>query len=111
MYPDENKFSTPKGVMFMFHGMGDYSGNSANISKAYCNVGLISCAYDYRGQGKSEGINGNIESMDELQSDTEKFMQETESFLRTKYEIKTEDKSNFTNNRFASGLSMGGVVS
>ena len=119
MLQNKVKFELPNGVMFMFHGMGAYSGNTANVAKAYSNSGLIVCAYDYRGHGDSEGINGNIESIEEVLSDSILFMEESLSYIKevifktteqNKEEINKKHNT-FLKNKFLSGISMGGLIS
>ena len=107
MLPDEKKFKEPKGIVFMFHGMGAYTGNTAHVAKIFCDLGIIAAGYDYRGHGFSEGLNGNIESMDEVFDDSEKFMDLTLGFLKEKY----KENNSFIENKFLVGISMGGFMS
>ena len=119
MLQNKEQFDYPKGVMFMFHGMGAFAGNTANVAKAYANSGLIVCSYDYRGHGNSEGYNGNIESMDDVVSDSKLFIDESLSYIKENI-FKSDEKNkeddnkksfeNFLRNKFLSGISMGGLV-
>lgn len=98
--------SYPKGVVFMFHGLGSYTNVSVHVANEYSQKGLISIGYDLRGHGKSEGINGNIEDIDEVLNDTEYVIKTSILFLEEKY---NENKA-FLNNVFLSGVSFGGLL-
>jgi acylglycerol lipase len=103
--PFEKDYPTPRGLVFMFHGMGAYAGNTAHVAKYFAQIGLIVCSVDYRGYGFSEGKHGNIESIDYVINDMEIFMKESIEYFKNKY-----DDSGFIKNKFLCGISMGGLM-
>lgn len=96
----------PKAIIFMFHGMGSYSELSAFIAKSFAEIGCITVAYDYRGHGCSEGVNGTVEDFAYAIEDSKQFIKETEEYLITKFNKNTE----FLQNKFLCGISMGGLM-
>lgn len=108
--PNNNLFKEPKGLVYMLHGMGAYSGNTAHVAKHYADVGCIVATYDYRGHGLSEGINGNIEKIEYVLKDTVDFMKATEQYLESKYK-NIKENLHFFKNTFITGISMGGFLS
>lgn len=109
--PDTDKHSEIKGIVYMFHGMQDWAGTSAFIAQNYADTGCVVVAYDQRGHGYSQGYLGDIENFQYLIDDAKKFMLETEQYFKTKYkDEKEKNRTNFLNNRFLHGLSMGGLL-
>ena len=100
----------PKGIVFMFHGMGNHAGISAHIAKSYASQDCIACTYDYRGHGKSEGISGNIENINLIINDTEIFIKKSLIFAQEKYKLNDEEFNILKKNIFITGTSFGGLL-
>eukprot|EP00340_Litonotus_pictus_P009547 CAMPEP_0170516508 /NCGR_PEP_ID=MMETSP0209-20121228/2698_1 /TAXON_ID=665100 ORGANISM="Litonotus pictus, Strain P1" /NCGR_SAMPLE_ID=MMETSP0209 /ASSEMBLY_ACC=CAM_ASM_000301 /LENGTH=267 /DNA_ID=CAMNT_0010801407 /DNA_START=274 /DNA_END=1077 /DNA_ORIENTATION=- len=107
----------------------------SHIAKRFSDSGFVVVAYDYRSHGKSGGSHKDIESFRKIMEDSNKFIIETESYLRKKYisiiEKRREEKNNnneksnlsseedtinmksieFVNKKFLIGISMGGLIS
>ena len=104
-----------KGIMYVFHGLQVHTNTHANIAKEHAKLGIVSVGFDYRGHGLSEGTNGDVECFEELISDAEYFILAVENYFKSKF--KDDNKENFEkntqflNNRFCQGLSMGGLLS
>lgn len=102
-YINYPKDRSPKGVIYIFHGMGSFSGKAASLANSFSDIGLVAVAFDYRGYGNSEGESGLIETWDILVNDAIEFINKTDEFLLNKYKTKIE-------NRFLTGQSMGGLL-
>jgi len=44
-----------RGVVFVVHGIGEYSGRYRHVAEAFTSAGLATYAIDHRGHGKSDG--------------------------------------------------------
>lgn len=106
--PDTIKFPKPRGIVYMFHGMGAFTDITTNAAEIFLSVGLIAVGYDYRGHGYSEGEGGLVENMDDVIDDSKKFIVKTNDYIKTKY---PDDYTNILNNKFVTGISMGGFMS
>lgn len=106
--PDPLTYPYPKGIIYMLHGMGSYSRSHVHVAKKHSESGYVAASLDYRSYGLSEGIKGNIENFDFLVTDCEKFIKETNEHLSKRFSIKVDE--GFLQNRFVSGLSMGGLL-
>lgn len=100
------------GIVYSFHGMQSHANTLATIAIELSKIGLVTVAFDYRGHGFSEGINGDIESFDELINTAKLFINSVENYFKSmielkKYNIKNE---NFLKERYCQGLSMGGLL-
>lgn len=60
--------------MIVFHGLNSNIPNSAHIAAAYAENGCIVTGFDNRGFGKSEGVRGVIESVQQHLDDSLKFV-------------------------------------
>eukprot|EP00340_Litonotus_pictus_P004847 CAMPEP_0170532956 /NCGR_PEP_ID=MMETSP0209-20121228/77461_1 /TAXON_ID=665100 ORGANISM="Litonotus pictus, Strain P1" /NCGR_SAMPLE_ID=MMETSP0209 /ASSEMBLY_ACC=CAM_ASM_000301 /LENGTH=273 /DNA_ID=CAMNT_0010829879 /DNA_START=121 /DNA_END=942 /DNA_ORIENTATION=+ len=109
--PDETKFKDFRAVVYIFHGMAGHSNSLAIIAKRFTEIGCICVAHDYRGHGLSEGSVKDIESFEDLISDSNVFINETENYLRKKYLVENNEKSiEFVSNKFICGMSLGGLL-
>jgi alpha-beta hydrolase superfamily lysophospholipase len=50
----------PRAVMLMFHGWNEHASRHAHVAREFASRGLVACAMDMRGHGKSGGRRGYI---------------------------------------------------
>lgn len=69
--------ATPKkGTVFFIHGMTDYAGRYGFLASKFASMGYDFVCMDQRGHGRSEGMPGYFESIDDLVNDTVTFHEE-----------------------------------
>ena len=90
---------SPKGLIFMFHGLHLSSSIGAYVAKRLYDDGFTVLAFDIEGHGKSEGPKGNLRSLFDVAEDCENFV--TKGLLHYPSNIST----------FLSGISLGGALS
>jgi acylglycerol lipase len=78
LYPASNA----KCVVISLHGLGSYSQPSGLIAKTLADAGCEVVAFDFRGHGKSQGIRGFINSVDDLVQDTLDFLLEIKKLYK-----------------------------
>lgn len=64
---------TQRGVVLLFHGLGEHSGRYAHVAAALVDAGYVVHALDHRGHGKSEGVRVYVKTYDEFQRDLLQF--------------------------------------
>jgi lysophospholipase len=62
--------SVPKGSVLITTGFGEHTGRYEEVLSAFTGQGFVVAAHDLRGQGKSEGVAGHIDSFDDYLTDT-----------------------------------------
>ncbi len=67
-----------KAVISFVHGIGEHSSRYYNWFSAFANQGVAVVAFDYRGHGKSFGKVGKIKCYDDLMSDIDVLIKETQ---------------------------------
>ena len=67
---------TPRAVVCLVHGLGEYSGRYAHVGKALADAGFALVAFDLRGHGKSGGQRGHFPSLDVLMDDIHQLIQQ-----------------------------------
>lgn len=87
-----------KGVVYLCHGLYEYSDMTAFLAKTLSNNGYDVLAMDLRGHGRSEGIRGMLENREAIIGDYIKFIDSTIQ------EYSNQDK-------FMMGYSLGGLIS
>lgn len=60
---------TPRAVVCLVHGLGEYSGRYTHVGRAFTDAGFALVAFDLRGHGKSGGQRGHFPSLDLLMDD------------------------------------------
>lgn len=88
----------PKALIFIFHGMFSESNDTSHIAKFFYENGYAVFALDQEGHGRSQGNLGQIKSIEELVSDSEKYVLLTKEHYPEKTPI------------FLLGISMGGTI-
>jgi acylglycerol lipase len=53
----------PIAVIFMFHGLNSHIGHGAHLAQYFSKEGLITVGFDYRGFGRSQGMQGYIDNL------------------------------------------------
>ena len=86
------------GVIYLCHGLYEYSDLTANMAKYFSSIGYDVLAMDIRGHGRSEGVKGLIENRKGIIGDYESFINQTIDEYR--------DKS-----KYMMGYSLGGLIS
>lgn len=114
MFLPENSEIDYKGIIYLFNGMTAHSETAAFIAKDFSTTGCVIVSFDNRGQGLSEGENGNIENFGDIIKDSQQFMYETEQYFKKMYKDKNiedyDNKIKFLKNKFIGGISMGGLM-
>lgn len=87
-----------KGVVYLFHGLYEYSDYTAYMAKFLSSHGYDILSFDIRGHGRSEGLKGYLDSETILLEDYMSFINKT----IPEYDNKP---------RFIIGYSLGGLVS
>lgn len=59
-----------KGTVFFIHGMTDYAGRYGFLARKFADMGYDFVCMDQRGHGRSEGMRGYFESIEDLTQDT-----------------------------------------
>lgn len=109
--PSKDSYEYPTGIVYMHSGMGSHTQSGAHVGHSFAEMGLVVAGHDYRGFGLSEGYPGDLEDMDAVIRDCEKFMDETEKYLLEIYKNdKSVESTRFLNNKFLCGNSMGGYI-
>jgi acylglycerol lipase len=60
-----------KAVVCLLHGIGEHSGRYATVAEAFAKKGYALFTADLRGHGKSEGLKGHADSMENLMMDVD----------------------------------------
>jgi alpha-beta hydrolase superfamily lysophospholipase len=69
---------SPKGIVFLVHGLGEHSGRYAHWAAFLNEAGYDLIAYDLRGHGKSGGQRGHVSSFEDYVKDTDILLKEAE---------------------------------
>lgn len=64
----------PKALVCIFHGLNFASCDLTNVAQNLYSNGCSVIAFDYPGHGKSEGPRGNMDNLEGLAADCEKFL-------------------------------------
>lgn len=67
---------SPKAVVCLVHGLGEYSGRYAHVGKALADAGFALVAFDLRGHGKSGGQRGHFPSLDAIMADVQQHIRQ-----------------------------------
>ena len=62
-----------KGIIHFVHGYGESNFVYAYLAAQFANLGYEFCGIDQQGFGKSEGVRGRIDSMDQTTAEIENF--------------------------------------
>lgn len=62
-----------KGTVFFIHGITDYAGRYGFLARKFADEGYDFVCMDQRGHGRSEGMRGYFESIEDLVQDTMAF--------------------------------------
>ena len=68
---------TPKAVINLVHGFGEYSERYDHWAKLFNEKGFVVHAIDYRGHGKSDGRRGHINQFDDFLNDIDVLVKES----------------------------------
>src|SRR5947207_165324 len=68
--------------MGLLHGYGDHCGRYEHFYQWMANRGVASCAFDFRGHGRSEGKRGFVARWQEYLDDLKVFLQQPEMSAR-----------------------------
>lgn len=90
--------STPRAILFLTHGLFAHENRYAHIPKFFSKLGITTVGFDARGHGKSGGLSGYIQNMDQLVSDFEEFVERIDKIYDKEIP------------RFYIGQSMGGML-
>lgn len=71
-----------KGMVFLFHDLGEHSGRYDSLGKIFTKTGYHLASFDLRGHGLSEGPRGHAPSLFHLMADCQLFLAETARYLR-----------------------------
>lgn len=85
-------------AVVMFHGLNSYMGHGAHIAHELSLYGIVTVGFDHRGFGRSEGIPGFADSLDQHLQDSIQFVELMKQIYK-KLPM------------FCMGLSMGGMTS
>jgi acylglycerol lipase len=88
----------PKALVFMFHGLHVASSDATHVAKRYYDEGYTVLAFDQEGHGKSDGIRGEVRSLEGAAKDCERFVIKSKSYYPEKLPV------------FLFGHSMGGAM-
>ncbi|MCB0706218.1 MAG: lysophospholipase [Saprospiraceae bacterium] len=71
----------PKAILLQLHGLGEHSGRYQHVASYFNQKGFFFRAIDWPGHGKTEGLRGHAEGIDQLMHIVRYFVQKT----RTEY--------------------------
>jgi acylglycerol lipase len=66
---DYHRSDSSKGMIIIFHGMGEHSGRYVDLTKKLNEIGFSVVSFDHRGHGRSGGKRGHTPSYDLLMDD------------------------------------------
>jgi alpha-beta hydrolase superfamily lysophospholipase len=69
--------ATPKGIVYLVHGLGEHSGRYAHVADALNKAGYHLVSFDLRGHGLSKGKRGHSPNYDCLLDDIQIFIKES----------------------------------
>jgi len=75
--------STPKGIIFLLHGLSDHGNRFAHVADAFTNEGFVFFAPDLRGNGITKGLRGHFKSIDQVMSDIDFLIQNAKNSFPT----------------------------
>lgn len=87
----------PKAIVCLVHGLGEHSGRYEHVAKYLTEGGFTLLGLDLRGHGRSEGLRGHIDSIDDYLEDIDGILNEAQAQHPGKP-------------RFLYGHSMGGLL-
>jgi alpha-beta hydrolase superfamily lysophospholipase len=64
----------PRGVVALVHGIGEHSNRYGYIVKRLSDAGFAVCALDNRGHGRSDGVQGHVDTWADYREDLHLFM-------------------------------------
>lgn len=71
----------PKGVVCLVHGLGEHSSRYAHVGDAFGKEGLVLFGADLRGHGRSQGLRGHMDSIEDFMRDIDTLFEQA----RTRY--------------------------
>lgn len=89
-----------KASLVLIHGLGEHSGRYHSLAKHLNKLGLNVFLMDLRGHGRSQGVRGHFDSIEQLSEDVESFLQH----LQDAKELEAGDPL------YVLGHSLGGLV-
>ncbi len=63
----------PRAVMVLVHGLGEHGGRYGHVAAFLAERGIVVCALDQQGHGRSGGVTGSIERFSDFLDDLEVF--------------------------------------
>ncbi|HNK62524.1 MAG TPA: lysophospholipase [Anaerolineales bacterium] len=75
----EPEVITPKAVVCLVHGLGEHSSRYAHVAEAFGKEGFVLFGYDLRGHGRSGGVRGHINSIDDFMQDIDILLERARS--------------------------------
>ena len=69
---------TPQAVVCLVHGLGEHSGRYVHVADHLTAAGFAVITMDLRGHGKSAGVRGHVNSMDNFLDDIDRLLKEAE---------------------------------
>lgn len=72
---------TPKGAIFLIHGVGEHSGRYDHVGNALAKAGYHLAGFDLCGHGLSKGQRGHSPGFSHLLDDINAFINETTKYL------------------------------
>lgn len=58
----------------MFHGLNSYIGHGAHLAEYLSGFGFVTVGFDYRGFGRSEGMEGYVDNLKAHLEDCKRFL-------------------------------------
>lgn len=75
-WPDQKKYSTPKGIILLIHGLGEHSSRYQHVAEFFTHHGFALLGCDRAGHGKSGGKRGHIARYEQVYDDIVKLHSE-----------------------------------
>lgn len=66
--------SSPKGIIFLIHGLSDHSNRFAHVAETFANGGFVFFAPDLRGNGNSKGLRGHFKTIEQAMDDLDELI-------------------------------------
>jgi alpha-beta hydrolase superfamily lysophospholipase len=68
-----------RGIFILVHGLGEHGGRYDHVASALTAVGVVVCAFDNRGHGRSTGLRGHVDTFADYTSDLQLVIAEARS--------------------------------
>lgn len=66
--------SSPKASLVVLHGLSEHSGRYQHVARFFCEKGFSVFLFDLRGHGRSEGVRGDANSLEDFLQDLDFFL-------------------------------------